>query len=101
MLLQLFQYSLNAFYVFFTFAFSMNVDVIKVHYHKNVELIYQNLIDVALERDRCICQFKRHHLVLEIAIVGPKDCFLFIAFSDLDSMISIGQIELGETLSPT
>ncbi len=58
MFLQLLQHLLNGLYVFFAFAFGIDEDVIALHYHKNVKLLYQDLIDVALERDRCISQSK-------------------------------------------
>ncbi len=84
-----------------SFTFGVDKNVIKVHYHKNVEFPYQDLIDVALESGRYIDQSKKDHLVFEIAIAGPEDCLLFIAFSDPHSMVGIGPIKLGETLSLT
>ncbi len=85
----------------FAFAFGIDENVIKVHYHKNVEHLCQDLIDVALEHGRYIGQSKRHHLVLEIAIAGPEDYHPFIVFPDPHLMIGIGQIELGKMLSLT
>ena len=49
MLLQLLQHSLNGFHVLFTFAFDINENVIKIDYHKNVKLFYQDLIDIVLK----------------------------------------------------
>ncbi len=83
------------------FSFDIKENVIKIHYHENIEFFCQDLIDVALESGRYIDQSKNHHLALEMAIAGHEGCFSFIIFSDLYPMISIGQIELGETLSPT
>ena len=37
----------------FAFAFDLDKDVIKVHYHKNVELLYYDCVDIALKRDQC------------------------------------------------
>ncbi len=85
----------------FAFTFGVNKDVIKIHYHKNVELFYQDLTDVALKYDRCINQSKRHDLVLEMAITGLKNYLLFIAFLYPHSMVDICQIELGKALSQT
>ena len=87
--------------MFFAFTLSIDKNVIEIHYHKNVELLGQDLIGVALKRSRCVGQSKRHNLVLEMAIAGLEDHFLFIAFLDPHLMVSIGQIELSETLSPT
>ncbi len=36
-----------------------------------------------------------------MAIASPEGRFLFVAFSDPHSMVSIGQIELGETSTQT
>ncbi len=97
--MQLLQHPLNGYYVLFTFAFDIDEDVIKIHNHKNFELLCQKLINIALERGRYIGQSKRYHLVLEIAIAGPEGGFPFMAFSNLHLMIGISQIELDKTLS--
>ncbi len=85
----------------FALTLSVDEDVIKIHYHENVEFLVQDLGNVTLKRGRCIGQSERHDLVLEIAIAGPEGCLLFIAFLDPHLMISIGQIKLGETSNPT
>ena len=90
MLLQLLQHSLNSLYVLFAFAFGIDKDIIKVHYYKNIELFYQNLIDVALERGRYVYQSKRHYLVLKIAIADLEGCLSLIVFSDPHFMVDIG-----------
>ncbi len=46
----------------FSFTFGIDEDVIKVPYHENVEFLYQNLVDVALESGRCVDQSKKYHL---------------------------------------
>ncbi len=86
--------------MFFAFAFGMDEDIIEVHYHKNIELFYQDLVDIALERGQCVDQSKRYHLILEIAIIGPEGRLLFIAFPDPHLMTDISQIKLGKMLSP-
>ena len=85
----------------FTFVFGVDKDVIKVHYHRNLELLCQDFIDVALEYSRCISQSKRHYLVLEMAIVAPESRFSFIAFPDPHLMVGIGEIKLNKILSPS
>ena len=87
--------------MFFSLGFGIDEDVIKIYYYENVKLFYKNLVNVALERSRCVGQSKKYHLILEMAIAGPEDCFSFISFFDLHPIIGIGQIELGETSSPT
>ena len=85
----------------FVFAFGVNEDVIKVHYYNNIELLCQDLINIALKRGRYIGQSKKHHLVLEMAMVASEGCFLFIAFPNPHSMIDVGEVELDETSSLT
>ncbi len=74
------------------FALTLNVDedVIKIHYHENVKLLSQDLIDVTLKRGRYVGQSERHDLVLEMAIAGPKGCLLFVFFPNPYSMVGIG-----------
>ncbi len=85
----------------FALAFSVDEDVIEIHYYKDVELLGQDLVDVTLKRGRCIGQSERHNLVLEIAVAGPEGRLQFVVFFDTHSMVGVGQIELGETSSPT
>ena len=92
MLLQLLQHSSNNFYMLFAFTFSIDKDIIKVYYHKNVEFLCYDFIDVALECGRCVGQSKKHHLVHKMAIAAFEGHFLFITFFDPHSIISIGQI---------
>ncbi len=87
--------------VLFSLAFSVDEDIVEIHYYKDVELFAQNLVDIALKRGRCIGQSERHDLVLEMAIAGPESRLPFVAFPDPHSMVGIGLIELGETPSPT
>ena len=84
----------------FAFVFDVNEDVIKIYYYKNIKLLYEDLVDVALKRSWHISQSKRHHLILKMAIAGPEDRFLFIIFADLYSMIDISQIKLNKMLDP-
>ncbi len=101
MLLQLLQHLSNSFYVLFSLAFGVDEDIIKVHYHQNVKLLYQNLVDVDLESGRYVGHSKKYYLVLEMAIAGPESYLLFIAFFDPHLIVRISQIQLGETSSPT
>ncbi len=87
--------------MFFAFAFGVDKNVIKVHYHENIKLFCQDHIDITLERCWYVGQFKRHDMVLKVAISGAEGCILFVAFSDPHLMRDIGQLELDEMLSPT
>ena len=80
--------------MFFVFVFGVDKDIIKIHYHENVEFLYQNLINVALKCGQCVDQSKRHHLILKIAIAALESRLPFIFFLDPYLMIGIGQIKL-------
>ncbi len=54
MLSKLLQHRLNGLHVLLSFAFSIDEDVIEVYYHENVELLCQDLVDIALKRSRCV-----------------------------------------------
>ncbi len=101
MLPQLVQHPSNGLDVLFALILSVDEDVIEVHNHNDVEFLYQDLINITLKRGRCVGQSKRHDLVLEMTIAGSEGRFSFIALSDPHLMVGIGQIELGETSSPT
>ncbi len=100
MLPQLVHHPSDGLYILFALTFSIDEDVIEIHYHENVELLGQEFVDITLKCDRCVGQSKRHDLILEIAIAGPEGRFSFIAFPDPYSIIGIGQIELGEMSNP-
>ncbi len=85
----------------FAFTFSIDEDVIEIHYHEKVKLLCQDLIDIALKCDWCVGQSKRHDLVLKVAIAGPEGRLPFVTFPNLYLIVSIGEIELGEVSSPT
>ncbi len=101
MLPQLVQHPLNGLDVLFAFVLGVDEDVIKIHYDENVELLCQDLVDIALKCGRCVGQSKRHHLVLKMAIAGPEGHLPFISFLNPHLMVGISQIKLGKTLSPT
>lgn len=71
------------------FIFSINKSVIIVHNDKNIEFFCQNLVDIALERDQCIGQSKRHYLIFQVDIAGLESHFLFFTFSDFYPIVGI------------
>ena len=85
----------------FALAFGVDKDIIEVYYHKNIELLCQDLVDIILERGQCVDQSKRHHLVLKMAIAGSESHYPSIVFSNPHLMVSISQIKLDEMSSPT
>ena len=60
MLPQLVQHSSNGLYILFALVLGVDEDVIKIHYHEDVKLLCQYLVDVPLECGRCISQSKKH-----------------------------------------
>ncbi len=101
MLPQLIQHLLNVLYVLFVLVLSVDEDVIKIDYHENVKLLYQDLVDIVLKHDRCIGQSKRYDLIFKVTIAGPESHLQFIVFLNLYLMVGISQIKLGEMSSPT
>ena len=87
--------------MFFAFAPSVNKDVIKIYYPKNVKLFCQYLVDIILKCEWCINQSKKHNPVLEMAIARFEGLFSFVSFFNSHLVIGIGLIKLGEPLSPT
>ncbi len=74
----------------FSLTLSLDENVIEVYNNKNIELLCQDLIDIALKRGWCVGQVQMHYLVLEVAAMGPEGCFLIIAFSNPHPMVGIG-----------
>ena len=83
------QHPLNAFYMFFSLAFSIDENVIKVYNNKDVKLFCQNLVNIILESGWYISQSKKHYLIFEIAIASYQGRFLFIAISNPYLMVGI------------
>ncbi len=100
MLPQLAQYPSNNLYILFALALSVDEDVIEIHYHKNVKLLGQDLVDITLKRGQYIGQSEKYNLVLKMAIVGPESRLPFVSFPNPLLMVGIDQIKLSETLSP-
>ncbi len=90
MLSKLLQHPSNGFYILFASCFDIDKDVIKVHYHKNVELHYYDLVDIALKCRRCVGQSKRYDLILAVAMTGLESRLLFVAFLDTHLIVGIG-----------
>lgn len=75
--------------MYFSFTFNIDENVIKVHYHVDIELLYHDIINIAFKRNWYIGQAKRYYLVFEVAVTGFENRFLFIAFFDLYLMVDI------------
>ena len=93
------QYLLDDLHVFLALVLDIDKDVIEVYYYENVKFLCEDLVDIALKRNRCVGQSKRYDLVFVVALAGPENRPLFITFFDSHLMIGIGKIKLDETLS--
>lgn len=98
MLLELFQNLIHCIDVSWTGVFSVDKNVIKIYYLEDQELLGKNFINIALKKSRCICQTKKHDLVLKIAISVSESCFLFGSYLYLHLMVDASQIKLHEIL---
>ena len=90
----------NSLYVFFALVFGIDEDVIEIDYYENIEFLCQDLVNIILERGWSVSLSKKYDLVIEVAIAGPEDCFLFITLFNFHPMVDIGQIERDKMLSP-
>ncbi len=77
----------------FYLVFDINKNIVQVYNNKNIELFCQDLIDIFLKSAWCVGQFKKHNLIFEMAILGPKGCFRLVFFN-LHFIISIGKAKL-------
>ena len=81
--------------------FSIDQDVIQIHYDKDVKLFSEDFINVALKTGWSIGESKRHDLVLEVAVPSTKNSLSFVAFSNSHPIVDTSQIQLGKLLGPT
>lgn len=72
--------------------FNIDKNVIQVDNNKNIKLLSQNLINIALEASQSIKETKKHDLILEIAISHLKDRLSFVTFFDLYLIIDATKI---------
>ena len=80
----------------FAFIFGVDKNIIQIHNDKNIEFFCEDLIDVALEYCRSAGQSKRHYLIFEVAVSGPKSSFPLIFFANSHPLIGTGKVELGK-----
>ena len=83
--------------VAFSFIFGIDKDIIQIYNNEDIKFFYKNLIDVALECCWSVGQFKKHYLILEVAISGPKSGLSFISFANSHPVIGIGEVKLGKS----
>ncbi len=83
-----------------SWIFSIDQDVVQVHYNEDNKLFSQNFVDIALKTGGCIGNAEEHYLVLEVAVSGAKGRLPFVTFSNPHSMIGTRQIQLGKPFGP-
>ena len=76
-------------------------DVIEVNNDEDIELLGQDLVNVALEAGRGVGQPKRHYLVLEVAVSSPESRLPFIALFYPHPMVSTCEVKLSELFCST
>ena len=87
-------------YIAFSLILDIDENIVQVYNNRDVKFFYQNLVNIVLKNGQSIGQLERHYLIFEMAITSPKNCFSFITFSDLHSMIGISEIKLDKISSP-
>lgn len=76
--------------LYFCLVFNVNNNVIELHNNRNVKLLCQDFIDVALKYGQSIGQTEKHYLVLGVAVLSFEVCFSFVVFSNSHPIVSIG-----------
>lgn len=72
--------------------FCIDQKVIQIYNNKDVKFLSKDFINIAFKINRSIGESERHNLVLEIAISGLKNIFLFIAFSNSYPIVGTSQV---------
>ena len=80
---------------------NINENVIQMHNDKDVKLLSKYLVDVSLEAYWCVCQTKRHHLVLKVTVSSLERGLPLVSFADSYLMVCTSKVELGKLLSPS
>ena len=79
-------------------VFNIDQNIIQIYNNKNIKLLDKDLINVALKNGQNIKMFKKHNLILKMAVLYPEIYLPFIAFTDSYPMIYIYQIQLSKPL---
>ena len=76
-------------------AVGIDENVVKVDSHTHVKHIAKDIIHEALEGSRCISKSKRHDKPFKRTIVSAESSLPFIAFSNMNEVISVAEVDLG------
>ncbi len=82
MLPQLIQYLSNGFHVFSSLAFNIDENIIEVNNNKDIKVLRQDFVDVILKHGQGVCHAKKYYLILKVAITGPENHLLLVAFPE-------------------
>lgn len=66
---------------------------------EDIELLAEDLSDVALKTSRSVGKTERHDLVLEVTV--PKRSLIFITFSSPHPMVCVCQVQLCQSFDTT
>ncbi len=58
--------------------FSIDQDIVQVHYNKDIKLFSKDLVDVALKTGKYVKKAKEYYLVLEVAVSDTKGRLLLV-----------------------
>ena len=84
--------------VAFALIFDVDEDIIQIHNNKDIKFFRKDLIDVALECCRSVGQSKKHYLIFEVAVSGPKSSFSLIFFANSHLVIGACEVKLRKPL---
>lgn len=81
-------------------GFGEDQNIIKIHKHKPIDEVPQNVIYQGLENRWGISKTKWHYQILKVSQVSIECCFPFIALANTDRVVGIPQIQLTKDCGP-
>lgn len=73
-------------------VFVINQNIVSINNNKDIHLLAQNFVDVALKTGWSIGKSKTHDLVLKMAVLDLKNDFVFVNFSNSYPIIGVSQV---------
>ena len=73
-------------------------DVIQVHEDANIEEVAKNVVHESLKGGWRIGESERHYTPFKRAIASLECSFPFVTFTDLDKMVGMSEVNVGEQL---
>ena len=89
-----FQNPSNGFDMTLPWIFGIDKNIIQINNEKDIELLSQDFIDIALEASWHVGQTKRHYLILKMTVSSLKSRLLFVTFFDPHLVMGTNQIQL-------